>query len=277
MPEPLVTFIHISDTHIHHDPRHSRDFADYPPNKGAEALVETLNNLPYPIDFVLHTGDVVYDPVPRMYYSARDILNKLRYPIHYLAGNHDAPGSLQNTLIQQGNASLQVHYTYEVNGVQFVCVDSNGPATPPAGYFTDAQLTWLRGVCTADDPRPLVIATHHNVLPTGIPWWDDYMGVKNGDAFHRAILPAKHRIRGVFFGHVHQHVDMYKDGILYASTASSWTQLNAYPMMKKTMSEKGAPPGYSLVMIYPDQTFIRRCRFTIPEPFTDPDTTEPAR
>ncbi|MCU0481334.1 MAG: metallophosphoesterase [Anaerolineae bacterium] len=277
MQEPLVTFLHISDTHIHSNPNHTRDFAQYPPNWGAQALVETINNLPFTVDFVLHTGDVVYDPVPEMYATARDILSQIKYPVHYVAGNHDAAGALQNTLIQKGDVGLQVNYTFEVNGVQFAVVDSNGAATPPAGHFTESQLAWISEVCSADDPRPLVIATHHNVLQSGIPWLDDYMSVKNWDEFHRAILPAKKRIRGVFFGHVHQHIDMVRDGILYASTVSSWVQFWSYPKLNKTTADRGMEPGYSLVMITADQTFIRRCRFPIPQPPVDDDVTHAAR
>jgi len=277
MVEPLVTFLHISDTHIHTNPNHTRDFAQYPPNWGAKALVDTINALPFKIDFVLHTGDVVYDPVPEMYITARDILSQIKYPIHYVAGNHDAAGALQNTLIQKEEATLQVNYTFTVNDVQFAVVDSNGASTPPAGHFTETQLDWISKICLADDPRPLVIATHHNVLPTGIPWLDNYMGVTNWDDFHQAILPAKRRIRGVFFGHVHQNIDIVRDGILYASTASSWVQFWSYPDLNKTTADKGMEPGFSVVMVSQEQTFIRRCRFPIPIPPEDDDVTHAAR
>lgn len=281
MSEPLVTFIHISDTHIHTNPNHSRDFAQYPPNLGAKALVQTINQLPYPVDFILHTGDVVYDPVPEMYSIARDILSQFKYPVHYVAGNHDAAGALQNTLIQKGDTNLQVHYTFEVNGVQFAIVDSNGASTPPAGHFTESQLAWIRTICNADDPRPLVIATHHNVLPVGVPWLDEYMGVTNWWEFHQAILPARRRIRGVFFGHVHQNIDVVRDGILYASTLSSWVQFLAHPSLERTTADPLAEPGFSLVMVWAEQTFIRRYRFPIPQlpppPEDDDDMTQPSR
>lgn len=280
MVEPLVTFIHISDTHIHSNPDHSRDFAQYPPNLGAKTLVQAINQLPFNIDFVLHTGDVVYDPVPEMYSTARDILSQLKYPVHYVAGNHDAAGALQNTLIQNGDTGLQVHYTFEVNGVQFAIVDSNGASKPPAGHFTDAQLAWIGDICDADDPRPLVIATHHNVLPVGIPWLDNYMAVTNWQDFHQAILPAKRRIRGVFFGHVHQNIDIVRDGILYASTLSSWVQFLSYPQLDKTTGDPSAEPGFSLVMVSAEQTFIRRYRLPVPQiavPPEDDDMTQPSR
>jgi Icc protein len=184
---------------------------------------------------------------------------------------------LQNTLIHSGEPALQVHYTFEVNGVLFAIVDSNGASKPPAGHFTEAQLSWIRNICLADDPRPLVIATHHNVLPVGVPWLDEYMGVTNWEDFHQAILPAKRRIRGVFFGHVHQNMDIVRDGILYASTLSSWVQFLSYPTLNKTTADPSAEPGFSLVMVSAQQTFIRRYRFPIPQIPHDDDMTEPSR
>jgi Icc protein len=157
-----------------------------------------------------------------------------------------------------------LHYTFEVKGMQVVVVDSNGPAEPPAGFVDDAQLKWLSDLCTAADTRPLIIAVHHNVLPVGVPWLDTFMRMRNGDAFHRAILPARERIRGVFFGHVHQSITMYRDGILYTSALSSWAQIIAWPHTTDTEFDHGAEPGFSVVTVTPQQTFIRRHRYPRP-------------
>ncbi len=89
------------------------------------------------------------------------------------------------------------------------------------------------------------------------------MGIRNTADFHAAILPAKHRLRGVFFGHVHQNIDLYRDGILYASTVSSWVQFLSYPGQARTHVDENAEPGYSIVTVSPEQTFIRRCRYRV--------------
>lgn len=256
----MLTFIHISDTHIHPQDSYSQPYAEGSPTAGARKLVAALNALPFPIDFVLHTGDVAYDPVPDAYHTCVEILSEIKYPVYYAAGNHDDSSALQSIVMKQ-DPLPQLHHTFEVNGVQIAIVDSNGGATPPAGYMTESQLTWLSSICAADDRRPLVIATHHNPQTGFTPWLDDFMGIQNTDAFHQAILPARHRLRGVFFGHVHQNLDMYKDGILYASTLSSWSQFMSYPGMDETQKDAGAYPGFSLVHITQDQTFIRRYRF----------------
>ena len=58
--QPL-TFVHISDSHVFNDPTR-RGWARGPSLPGAMALVREIEALPAPLDFVLHSGDVVHDP-----------------------------------------------------------------------------------------------------------------------------------------------------------------------------------------------------------------------
>jgi 3',5'-cyclic-AMP phosphodiesterase len=260
----MLTFIHISDTHIHSDPNYSREGAPHNSQAGARALVEAINKLAFPVDFVLHTGDVAYDPFEEAYDACHAILGEIEYPVYYVAGNHDASAALQTQLMGQTKPHQHLHYNIDVNGFQLVVVDSNGPQSPPAGYIIDPQINWLHQLCSdPNDNRPLIIATHHNPVNTPVPWLNDYMGIQNGEAFHEAIKPAAHRLRGVFFGHVHQNIDIYRDGVLYASTLSSWMQFQAYPGLRRTMHDYHAEPGYSIVHMTADQTFIRRCRYDL--------------
>jgi Icc protein len=265
MTEPLLRFVHISDTHLSHDPDYARDWAPYHPRPGVEALVEQINALPFAPDFVLHTGDVVAAPDAAAYRLARELLGRIRFPVYYLAGNHDDPAMLQRELLGTERPVEPFDYHLEVNGVQIVCLDSTGPAEPPAGSIRSAQLARLADLCASADRHPLVVALHHNALPTGIPWLDDYMGLTNGLALHRALLPARHRLRGVFSGHIHQNTQTLRDGILYASVVSSWYQIHAWPGQTETVREPGAQPGYNIVTVTPEQTFIRCYRYALPD------------
>lgn len=260
----MLTFVHISDTHISHDPAYTYFNADYPSHPGALALVQAVNALPFPVDFVLHTGDVAYDPDERAYSAAQMVLSAIRFPVHYMVGNHDSGAHLLQTF-----GTPSAYYEFEAKGVQIVCLDSSTPAIaagakPPAGYIDEAQLAWLAGVARPDDSRPLVVAIHHNVLKTGIAWLDEYMGMVNGDALHRALLPLRGRLRGVFHGHIHMNLDTVQDGILYASTCSSWYQLHAYPGLAETSPDRGAEPGFSVVTVNGGQMLVRRYRFPAP-------------
>src|SRR5262245_23273905 len=199
--EVLLRFVHISDTHISQKPDYNHAEADYLPMVGARRLVEKINSLPFAPDFVLHTGDVVYDPDPQAYDFAREILSQIKYPTYYLMGNHDQREDLQRLFLKRTEVISPFDYEFEVKGVQFVVVDSNGPAKNPAGNVTEPQLQRLEAICKSDDKRPLVVAVHHNALPIGVPWWDTFMRMTNGEAFHKTLLAARHRLRGVFFGH----------------------------------------------------------------------------
>ncbi|MBK8024860.1 MAG: metallophosphoesterase [Chloroflexi bacterium] len=264
MPEHmLLRFVHITDTHISADPHYNMPGASHTPMVGAQALVNKLKHLPFQPDFVLHTGDVAYEPDDSAYAAAKDILGQIPYPVHYLPGNHDSVTGLQRHLLGIADPREAYDTEFEVNGVQVITVDSNRPAEPPRGRVSDAQLAWLEARCKADDPRPLIVAVHHNVLKVGIPWWDDHMSLENGEEFHAALLPARNRLRGVFFGHVHQDTETYRDGILYSSALSSWYQIHASPGQIDTEPDRYAGPGFSVVTVTATTTFIRRHRFTV--------------
>ncbi|GIL11289.1 MAG: 3',5'-cyclic adenosine monophosphate phosphodiesterase CpdA [Chloroflexota bacterium] len=263
MSETLLTFVHISDTHLSHDPNYQPYDFPFAVRRGAEGLVRQLQNLPVSPDFVLHTGDVAYDPDPRAYAAAREVLGGIPYRMIYLAGNHDDPAALQQTLLGANPVKTPFDQEFEINGVQIIAVDSSGPVEQPAGIVRAEQLEWLEGRCAAHDERPLVVAVHHNPLPVGVPWLDDYMRMVNGEDFHRALLPARARLRGVFFGHVHQNITFYRDGILYSSVLSSWVQFHSWPGQVDTLVDENAEPGFNLVTLTRDQTYIRRCRYAV--------------
>jgi len=259
----LLTFVHITDTHISADPRYNIDGVSHTPMFGAKALVKRLNELPFQPDFVLHTGDVCYDPDPTAYEAARSIFSGLKYPIYYLNGNHDDKNTLQRVLVQRDQPLERFDQEFEINGVQIVCIDSQHPEPNVRGQVSAEQLQRLEAITKADDSRPLIVALHHNVLPTGIPWWDEFMILENGEAFHNALLPARERLRGVFHGHVHQSTQIYRDGIVYTSGLSSWYQILTVPGQTETLDDKTALPGFNVVMVSKSQTFTRTYTYVV--------------
>ena len=237
--------------------------AAYHPRSGVDSLISQLNNLPFTPDFVLHTGDIVSAPDARRYVLARDLLSQIKAPVYYIPGNHDESEMLQRIFLQRETVQPTLHYELDINGVQIVCLDSTGPAQQPSGMVSTQQLDWLRVICEAQDPRPLVVAVHHNVIPTGVPWLDDYMRMANGDDLHAILCSARQRLRGVFYGHIHQQTQTWRDGIVYSSVLSSWYQLHAWPGQADTVFELDAEPGFSVVTIGRDFTHVRQHRFPV--------------
>ncbi len=265
MSDILLRFVHISDTHITHEPDYKNRIIPSHPGRLAEALVEQINHLPFTPDFVLHTGDVVLDKQPERYEVAREILGRIQVPVYYLAGNHDDSAMLQRIFLQRETVQEDFCYEFEANGVQVICLDSTGPAEWPRGSISDSQMDWLRGLLTAQDERPLVVGVHHNVLATGMPWLDDGMRLENGDTLHETLRLAGSRLRGVFYGHIHQNVQTWRDGIVYSSVLSSWYQLHSWPNEPEFTVEYGAEPGFNIVFVSADQTHVRHHRYGLPE------------
>lgn len=282
MADPLLNFVHISDTHLL-KPDTTHDFSDIEPGStwslyaqqimalpydtrtAAQALVREINALPVKVDFVLHTGDVFNDPAsPDDYRDAAEIFSAVKYPIYYLPGNHDDTAGLQRVL-QGRDPAASFDYQFEVNGVQFICLDSNdrtGVYPPHSGWLDDNQLTWLEAICAADDGRPLVVALHHHPFAIDVAPLDE-LRLYNGDALHQILLTARHRLRGVFFGHVHHPFDVVQDGIFYSSAASAWYQFAGWPEYGIASVIEGANPGFSLVTITRERTFVRRHTYSI--------------
>jgi Icc protein len=204
--------------------------------------------------------------VPEAYEYIRGIMARLKCPVYYLVGNHDHPEMLQRILLNRSDPKPQLNYEFEVNGVQFIVLDSKVSGSDhPSGYINVDQLAWLDRLCTMPDDRPLVVAVHHNLVKVGIPWLDDFMRAKNGDKVHSVIAKAGRRLRGVFHGHIHQNIDVLRDGVMYVSAASPWCQFVVYPMPEfdTTLADEAAQPGFNIVTVTPEQTYVRRHTFKI--------------
>jgi Icc protein len=264
VPKHLLTFVHLSDTHIHLDPNYVSEHIPFNSRQPVQKLIEAVNALPMPIDFVLHTGDVAHFPeTPEHYTIAREILSQLRYPVYYTPGNHDVVAGLQAHFLGKTAAEIQPTYDleFEVNGVQIVMLDSHIPPEVEghAGYVTAAQLDWLDALCRAKDERPLVVALHHHTLPLEAPWLDSIV-LKNGIAVHNTLLKAKQRLRGVFYGHIHENVVTVREGISYYSVVSGWFQTQTWYGMIEPAGALMHDPGFNLVTLTETDTFVRSVR-----------------
>ena len=267
-----MRFIHISDTHVATDPQFTH--YGHAPLASLAALVDALNSLAFPADFVLHTGDVVEDRSEAAYRLALGELSRLRYPVHYLAGNHDDAGLLQRVLLNRSQPESRLDYRFEANGVEVAAFDSRGP-NDPEGTLTDGQLEALRALCAAAGP-PLVIAIHHPPVPLDAIWLDrgwpvdrgrtPTMLLDRGREFVQAVAPARERLRGVFFGHVHRAFQVMHRGVLYASAPSAFGQLLSWPDQERPEPSPAEPAGFAVVTITQEQTVVRQHMLEQPVP-----------
>ena len=71
----------------------------------------------------------------------------------------------------------------------------------------------------------------------------------DGEDVHQALLPARERMRGVFYGHVHQTMQTVRDGILYVAVASTFAQFSSWPTDETVGYVGEETPAYNFVRV----------------------------
>lgn len=266
-PDSLY-FAHISDTHFGPTAGFSRH--GHNPLACARRLVEVINHMPTRPDFVIHTGDVVSDPDPAAYRLAAETFAPLEVPIYFVNGNHDRAADIRRYMIMGptedvGQEPGRLAYAFECKGFRFLVLDARGPdEIDPQGLLPDSQLDLVAREAQPEGP-PLVVFVHFPVLPLNSIWMDENMLIINGEKLHQALRPAGNRLRGVFHGHVHQAMQTVRDGILYVSVASAFSQFAAWPDDVVTGYDPDHAPGYNFVHLLPGQTIIHQHTFPRPQ------------
>jgi 3',5'-cyclic-AMP phosphodiesterase len=261
-----MRFIHITDTHIGPTPGHTMMGGH--PLATLEALVNEINCLPFEPDFILHTGDVTDDGSEAAYKLARSVLQRLKAPIFYLVGNHDNSQNLQRVLLGKTTVSERHDYYVKLGGVGLAVLDSHIDNTQE-GSLTEDQLEALRDLCKPSGP-PLIIALHHQPVLMDVEWldhgWDGYqMILQDRERFLDAIAPARDRIRGVFFGHIHRSSEVMRKGILFSTPPSGCVQTVTWPSTARPEDSTSEQPGFNVVTVTDEQTIIRQHTFKVPK------------
>jgi Icc protein len=273
-----LRFVHISDTHI--GPTADYELWGYRPFAMLETLVEHVNALPFTPDFVLHTGDITQDASKESYALAFSTLNKLKARAYYLPGNHDNPFDLERIWLGNMSGQYRTDYFWDISDYRLLTYDTRanirpGELLPPhaAGMMDESQLFDLREQCTGNLDYRLIIALHHQPIKLDSTWLDEgfnddgtweKMMLECADSFLEAIAPARERICGVFFGHVHRGFQVVRDGILFCSAPSALLQFKSYPSQDKPVAAHDELPGFSVVTIQDGQTTVRQ--YTFPRP-----------
>jgi 3',5'-cyclic AMP phosphodiesterase CpdA len=260
-----VRFIHITDTHIGPSPDYMLYHAN--PFDQTQALIKHLNeDLPFVPDFVLHTGDVAYNPNdPQAYHWIAQTFNKLKYPCYYVRGNHDDADLMRQTLPHLPSGQGRIDYDFIVNDFHFVVLDSFG-RNHPRGYLEDYQLTWLGKTCRESQARSLVIVVHHLPYLSGYTWFEEQMVIENHTQLFEILKPFKDKIRGLFFGHVHRASCAVVDGIFCATPPSAslaffpWTRSGAFEPDPDTHT------GYNIVTLTHHGVSLTQYNFPLLKP-----------
>lgn len=199
-----MRILQLSDPHLLADPAgrcHGRPALALLRHGLREALGQLHSHGEVP-DLVLISGDLCDDETWGGYARLGDLLREIPLPVALLAGNHDHPALLRAALERRAVVAPAL---IRCGSGQLLLLDSHRSGDT-AGELGRIQLDWARrqlAAGSADGDLPLVVAVHHPPVPIGDAAMDA-IRLRDGEALLDLLRPLA-ALRGLVFGHIHQH------------------------------------------------------------------------
>lgn len=195
-------------------------------------------------DGVLLTGDLVQDDADG-YALIREAFENSPVPVYCIPGNHDLPDAMRSTL-KQAPFVLDDHIIID----NWLCVmlDTWQPNSA-GGQLGSAQLRRLDELLGEHSALHALICLHHHPVPMQSQWLDQ-VGLRDADALHTCL--ARHpQVRGIVWGHVHQALDEYRNGVRFMATPATCAQ---FLPGSRDFALDNKPPGYRTLELHANGT-----------------------
>lgn len=257
----MIQVIHISDTHL--GPTNDFEARTARTRPRLDALIEAIRARELSPDLMIHTGDITNDPHPDACRIAAEVFGELPWPVYFAVGNHDDAAMIRAQLPMAPLTSLvdepdRLCYRIDLPEHQIYVLDGKVPEEEgPHGELPANQLQILKKeLCGSDVPFSVFI--HFPPFPIGSPWIDENLILRNGAALHELLVSTGvSRNRGVFFGHLHRGIQIYRDGILYSGISSPACQFRAGPDHDIIKFEPDCPLPFNHITFFPDATVVK--------------------
>lgn len=266
----VLEVIHLSDTHF--GPDRSHDIRGANACDRACTLVKAINELPFDPDFIVHTGDVVNDPDEGAYALAQEILSGLKAPVYYVTGNHDDVPMMRaaldfadhELLVPESDDQLCYRIKSAAEDFEFFVMDGKVPEEEgPHGYLSDNQVEAVLSQISGE--KPIAVFLHYPLTPIGSKWIDKHLLVSNGESFHAALAKkAGSQLRGIFTGHLHRGLQLYKNGVLQSGVSSPACEFSAGPHDDFCDFLPGGPIPFNHISFTADSTMVKS--YSLPFP-----------
>ena len=272
-----LSILQISATHLGAEPTAPISPGVYPWHR-ASCLVESIRDwiadVAVPIDFIVHTGDLVHrghTPHDQGDSTRKgiDLFQSLAKPIHWVIGNHDHRSALKRNLSDTPGTPLTFEqdrwaYHFQVRGERVAILDARASLDyDPQGEISQEQLDNLQSLLDATT-EPISLFLHYPPIQLRCDWIDRTMLIRNGQTLHNLLCSFKHRIRGVFFGHVHRPTFTLRDGILYASCGSTTMHFPNWPGSMSAVISDDPIAFAQYIQLGDDGVFVKPQWLTLP-------------
>ena len=259
-------FVHVGDSHVASGDAREAGLGRL---RAFVERVEGLRARGVPLDFVVHTGDLVDDAerpeaTAETSGAALAVLDRLPLRWFLLNGNHDRRDFLAAGSSDASGARASGHgevpptdplgiARVEVGAVQLLFVD----ACPGAGGRGDLEGALGPETIAAIGRRldahggRSALFLHYPPLAAEAPWPGAMAG---GEALHATLASRASRLHGVFVGHNHRGVHHLRDGVLYVTAPALSRQFLLWPGQREHEVDAEPVAGLHYVTLGADGT-----------------------
>ena len=206
--------------------------------KTADSLVDVLERAAEqedPFDLVLCSGDISNDGTADSYDRFIQLVRQHipATPLAWLPGNHDDPAGMRTIRYAVPRSDY-----LSIGDWNIILLNSRVPFEE-RGELPQSELDRLERLLASDPTSPTLIFLHHQLVPVGSAWIDQYVVSNAADFF--AITDQFDNIRAVSWGHVHQEFYRVRNGVDLLASPSTCVQ---FKPLSDDFTVDSAMPGY---------------------------------
>ena len=183
---------------------------------------------------IINTGDISNDGTIGSYERFLEVCRRAfpGVPVAWVEGNHDDPGSMRAVREPPARGYLRLG---EWN---FILLNSRVPFEE-RGELSPRELARLEQLLSSDPQSPTMIFLHHQLVPVGSAWIDQYVVGNAGEFF--GVIDRFDNVKAASWGHVHQEFFTVRNGVDLLSTPSTCVQ---FKPLSDDFTVDSAMPGY---------------------------------
>ena len=182
------------------------------------AAVKALASQFHHIDLTLLTGDLTQDRSACSYSKCAEIFYRSNHPVAWITGNHDDV-ELQNSYLDKGAITPTKRIVFK--HWQLLLLDSQIPGEV-CGEICEQQLLLIKQVAAEYPDHHLMLVMHHHPVLMNSEWIDCHKLLNQAQLWQ--VISEVPQVKAIIFGHVHQSVDIEKEGVRVLGVPSTSVQ-----------------------------------------------------